>query len=75
MTPAQCRAARALTGMSQDDLAAASKVAKATIAAFELGQRQPYQRTIAALRAALEDSGVIFLAANGEGPGVRLQKA
>lgn len=74
MTPAQCRAARALTGMSQDDLAAASKVAKATIAAFELGQRQPYQRTIDAMRKALEDSGVIFISANGEGPGVRQRR-
>lgn len=74
MTPAQCRAARALVSMSQDDLAAASKVAKATIAAFELSQRQPYPRTIAALRTALEATGVIFIEPNGEGPGVRLRK-
>lgn len=74
MQPAQCRAARALIGMSQEDLAAGSAVAKATIAAFELGQRQPYQRTIEALHRALSDAGVVFIDENGEGPGVRLRK-
>lgn len=75
MTPAQCRAARALVGLSQDDLARSSQVAKATIAAFELDQRQPYARTISAIRAALESAGVIFVDENGEGAGVRLRKA
>ncbi len=74
MTPAQCRAARALVGLSQDDLARASQVAKATIAAFELDQRQPYARTLAALREALEAAGVVFVPENGEGVGVRLKK-
>ena len=74
MTPAQCRAARALLGISQDDLAKASSVAKATIAAFELSQRRPYARTLDAMRVALESAGVIFVAENGEGPGVRLKK-
>ncbi len=74
MTPAQCRAARALIGISQDDLAKSSAVAKATIAAFELDQRSPYPRTIAAIRAALEAAGVVFLPENGNGPGVALRK-
>lgn len=74
MTPAQCRAARALVGISQDELAKASAVAKATIAAFELNQRQPYARTLDAIRAALEAAGVIFVSENGEGAGVRLRK-
>lgn len=63
-----------MVAISQDDLAAKSGVAKATIAAFELGQRQPYPRTIAAIRAALEAAGVEFIAENGGGPGVRLRK-
>jgi DNA-binding transcriptional regulator YiaG len=54
MTPAQCRAARALIGWSQEELSAASKVEKATIANFELGKRAPYARTLDDLRAALE---------------------
>lgn len=68
MTPAQCRAARALVGMSQDRLAEASGVAKRTIASFEKEDRQPYERTISALRAALETAGVIFTD-NGVGLG------
>jgi transcriptional regulator with XRE-family HTH domain len=72
LTPGQCRAARALIGWSQDELAAASKVAKATIANFELGKRAPYARTLEDLSAALEAGGVEFT--NGGQPGVRMKK-
>ena len=74
MTPAQCRAGRALVQMSQDDLAAASKVAKRTIASFEGADRQPQPRTLEAICAALEAAGVVFIEENGGGPGVRLRK-
>lgn len=74
LTAAQCRAARALIGWSQDKLATESKVAKATIANFEANRRTPYDRTLADLHATLESAGVIFVAENGEGPGVRLKK-
>jgi len=70
----QCRAARGLIGWSQDQLAAASKVGKATIANFERGTSTPYDRTLADIKAALEAAGVIFVEENGEGPGVRLRK-
>lgn len=76
ITAEQCRAARALVGWSQDELAAQSTVAKPTIAGFEAGRRQPYPRTLADLRRALEAVGVTFLAGGeaspGGGPGVRL---
>jgi transcriptional regulator with XRE-family HTH domain len=71
-TPGQCRAARALIGWSQDQLARASKVAKATIANFEAENRDPYPRTLDDIRAALEVAGVEFT--NGGQPGVRIQK-
>lgn len=74
LTPAQCRAARALVAWSQDQLAEASGVAKATIANFELGKRTPYDRTLADIRAALEHGGVQFIPENGGGAGVRLAK-
>ncbi|OQP87589.1 transcriptional regulator [Rhizobium rhizosphaerae] len=70
----QCRAARALLGWSQDQLAASSKVAKATIANFESGKRTPYERTLADLRGSLEAAGVVFIPENGGGAGVRLAK-
>ncbi len=74
MTPSQCRAARALVAISQDRLAEASGVAKRTIASFEKEGRQPYDRTLSAIRAALEAAGVEFVAENGGGAGVRLRK-
>ena len=75
ISSAQCRAARALLGWSQDELAAASSVATATIATFETGKRLPYERTLEDIHAALAQAGVIFIDSNGEGPGVRLTKA
>lgn len=74
MSPEQCRAARALLGLRQGDLADKSGVALRTIENFESGQRKPIARTLDAIRAALEDAGVEFIAKNGGGPGVRLQK-
>ncbi|GAB4063953.1 helix-turn-helix transcriptional regulator [Ancylobacter sonchi] len=70
----QCRAARALLAWSQDQLAEASGVAKATIANFELGKRTPYDRTLTDLRTALEAAGIEFIPENGGGVGVRLAK-
>ena len=74
LTREQCRAARALLGWTQDQLAAASKVAKKTIADFEIGKRMPFDRTLVDIRRATEDAGVIFIPENGEGAGVRLVK-
>lgn len=75
ISPAQCRAARALLGWSQDELARVSKVSKATLANFELDKRTPYDRTLVDLQKAFEAAGVVFMA-EGEliagGPGVRL---
>jgi transcriptional regulator with XRE-family HTH domain len=71
ITSHQCRAARALIGWSQDKLAMESNVAKATIANFETGKREPYGRTLDDIRQALEDAGVEFT--NGGQPGVRLK--
>ena len=74
MTPEQCRAARALLDWSQSQLCKSARVARATLAEFEAGKRTPYQRTLDDIRKALEGGGVIFVAENDEGPGVRLRK-
>lgn len=74
MTPEQCRAARAIVNISQEDLAQKTDVSKRTIAGFEMGQSNPYLRTIEALKVALENAGVEFIPENGGGAGVRLKK-
>jgi transcriptional regulator with XRE-family HTH domain len=63
-----------LLNWSQGRLEDAAKVAKKTIADFERGGRQPYPRTLEALKAALEEAGVEFIPENGGGPGVRMRK-
>lgn len=74
ITPEQCRAARALLNISQNDLAEWARVSRATLADFERGIRTPHPNNLAALRRMLEDAGIIFIAENGDGPGVRLKK-
>jgi predicted transcriptional regulator len=74
MTPAQCRMARAALEIGVKELAEKASVSTNTIVRLERGEAlRP--RTLAAIRAALESAGVIFVGENGEGPGVRLRKA
>ncbi|ATX64447.1 XRE family transcriptional regulator [Roseinatronobacter bogoriensis subsp. barguzinensis] len=72
---AQLRAARALIGWSQQALADAAGVSSMTVKRAEgSGSPAASADAVAALRAALENAGVVFLAENGGGPGVRLRK-
>lgn len=60
ISAAQCRAARALIEISQDDLATESGVSKATITDFERGLRTPQKRTLRTLLATFESLGIVF---------------
>ena len=71
MTPAQCRMARAAVEMGVRELAGAAKVSTNTVTRFERGEPLR-ERTVDALRSALEAAGVEFT--NGHQPGVRLRK-
>lgn len=75
MTPAQSRAARALINWTQPKLAEASGLGLSTVVDFEKERRQVADQSIKAMQQALENAGVIFVAENGEGAGVRLKKA
>lgn len=61
ITPAQCRAARALIEMDQNELAARASVSRGVIIDFEKGRRTPGRNNLAAIRLALEAAGVAFL--------------
>ena len=70
MTPAQCRAARALLGWPKEWLASELSVSFGAIADFERGARAPRYVTLVTLRRALAKAGVEFL---DDGQGVRLK--
>lgn len=74
ITPEQCRAARAMLGWSQLELAQRANVAKQTLADFERGARKPYARTLDDIRATLESGGVAFIPEGAEGEGVRFRQ-
>jgi predicted transcriptional regulator len=70
------RAARAMTNLSQRQLAEASGVGQQTIKSSEGGSVDPRVSTLQALKDTLEARGVVFLS-DGEnrdgGPGVRVR--
>ncbi len=70
------KAARALVGWSQSDLARHSDISEPTIKRLEAsdGELGGRAETGEKIIAALDKAGVIFVAENGEGPGVRLRK-
>jgi transcriptional regulator with XRE-family HTH domain len=74
MTPAHCRAARALLDWTQPQLAEAAGLGVSTVIHFERSRRVAGPKTIQAIQRALEDAGVEFIAENGSGEGVRMKK-
>jgi transcriptional regulator with XRE-family HTH domain len=70
------KAARALLGWSQDQLAQAAGVSIPTVKRLEAADGMLGGRpgTAARLQAALESAGVQFIEENGGGSGVRLKK-
>lgn len=73
----QIKAARALLGWSQDQLAVASGISIPTIKRLEAlnGPVGGRNETGTKIRLALEAAGVEFIDENGGGPGVRIRKA
>jgi len=73
MTPAQCRAGRALLGMTQPELARESGLGLSTIVDFEKMRRHVSDGAVEAIQAALTRNGVELIDENGGGRGVRLR--
>jgi transcriptional regulator with XRE-family HTH domain len=77
MTPSQARAARAMLKLGVRDVAELARVTPNTVSRVEqdeTGPRGPQPVTVAAIRRAYEDAGVLFIPENGGGAGVRLAK-
>ena len=72
----QIAAARTLAGLDQATLAKTASISVQTLRRMEAADGVPggYPNNIAAVIAALEAAGVIFVEENGDGPGVRLKK-
>jgi transcriptional regulator with XRE-family HTH domain len=74
----QLKAARALAGLDQKALAERAGVGVNTIRNFEAAGASSVRGrldTLDAIVEALKSAGVVFVAENGGGPGVRLRKA
>jgi len=74
MTPKQCRAARALVELSQQDLARLAGLGLSTVVDFERSRREVSAEATDSMEAALLSAGVVFIDENGGGAGVRLRK-
>jgi predicted transcriptional regulator len=74
ISPRQIRAARALLGWSQQDLADKAIVAVNVVNRVEGGKVDPRLSTLMALQKALNKAGVEFISADDKGEGVRLSK-
>jgi len=73
LTAAQCRAGRALIEWLQAQLSQSASIDIQTVADFEKRIRAADETTRRRLRATLEAAGVVFIAENGGGAGVRLR--
>ncbi|MGO4565031.1 DNA-binding protein [Rhizobium sp. 2YAF20] len=76
ITAAQIRGARAMVGLTTEDLAADSKLPLSSIEIIESDIAAADAKAILAVRAALEARGILFLASGSQdpgGPGVRLK--
>jgi transcriptional regulator with XRE-family HTH domain len=77
ITAGQIRAARALIGWKQIDLAKASGLSEISIKNIERGATDPRSSTLGAIQAAFEKAGVLFLEPGDirdGGAGLRLRK-
>lgn len=73
-TISQLRAARALLGWSQSELAERAGLSRRSVAAVELGATLPYDATLEKILSALERAGIEFSWRNDGAVGVWLSR-
>jgi DNA-binding XRE family transcriptional regulator len=76
ITGTQIRGARAMTGMSIEELANAAGLSTQTVSALEHGTGTGEPQAFLAAKHALEAAGILFIASGNHdegGPGVRLK--
>jgi transcriptional regulator with XRE-family HTH domain len=61
ITPDQCRAARALIGWNQHQLARAANISRETVADFETGKRTPIPNNLKAIEFAFSAADIALL--------------
>ncbi len=69
ITAAQIRAARAMIGWKQSDLAARSGVSEISIKNIERGATDPRSSTLQAIQNAFDAAGLVFLDPGDQRPG------
>ena len=77
ITGSQIRAARAIIKITAQELAEKAQVGLMTVRraeSFDDTIPTINKPNLTAIQSALETAGIIFIAENGEGPGVRLRK-
>jgi len=74
ITARQVKAARALLGWSQQDLADRAILSTNAVIRLERGQVDSRMSTVTAVQDALEKAGIEFIATEGKGEGVRLAR-
>jgi len=73
-SPGQCRAGRGLLGWSQDRLAASARLEPEAVELYERGEGQLSTAELTVLGAAFNSAGVIAVAENCAGEGVRFNR-
>ena len=73
ISPAQCRAARALLGWTREQLAVRAGKGYRCVANFESESRAVRSETLNVIKISLEAAGVVFVEENGD-VGVRMRK-
>ncbi|MCJ2106018.1 helix-turn-helix transcriptional regulator [Methylobacterium sp. E-041] len=73
ITPAQCRAARALLELSQKQLAEISGVSLRTVQGFEAGERSLQSLAMSALEGVFAGRGIVMIA-DSKWTGVKVEQ-